>query len=274
MKKSVISLISYDSDYLANSISKYYEYVDEIILGLDKDRITWNNNKFKFDENALWKQLKNIDVENKIEIVEENFHKSAKPIENDNYQRNFLKEQCSNDWIFSVDADEIMLNAEEFFYKFCPIAEPYYKKTDIALTWATPYKTIGDTTLVIANEDGAPLLAETQGFVTSKDSTYVYARWTDKSQNSVIKSPLVVLHWSLCRSEKELHTKINNTGHADIVNTDPFFNIWKQVTLDNYHELKDFKTSGLGNIQWPRLVPIPTADLENFYLTNAKGVVY
>ena len=58
IKKSAISLISYDSEYLPDSIAKYYDFVDEIVLGLDKDRISWSNNSFKFDENKLWKDLK------------------------------------------------------------------------------------------------------------------------------------------------------------------------------------------------------------------------
>ena len=90
LKKSVISLISYDADYLPDSISKYYNYVDEIILGLDKDRISWSNNSFSFDENELWKKLKLLDTKNKIEIIEENFHPSSTPIENDNYERNYF----------------------------------------------------------------------------------------------------------------------------------------------------------------------------------------
>ena len=76
IKKSAISLISYDSEYLPDSIAKYYDFVDEIILGLDKDRISWSNNSFKFDENKLWKDLKTLDVKNKIEVIEENFHPS------------------------------------------------------------------------------------------------------------------------------------------------------------------------------------------------------
>ena len=52
-KKSVISLISYDAAYLPESISKYYNYVDEIILGLDKNRTTWSGNNFSFDETKL-----------------------------------------------------------------------------------------------------------------------------------------------------------------------------------------------------------------------------
>ena len=35
IKKSVISLISYDAEYLPDSIAKYYDFVDEIVLGLD-----------------------------------------------------------------------------------------------------------------------------------------------------------------------------------------------------------------------------------------------
>ena len=56
IKKSVISLISYDADYLPNSIKSYYEYVDEIVLGLDKNRVSWSKNTFSFDEQKLWKE--------------------------------------------------------------------------------------------------------------------------------------------------------------------------------------------------------------------------
>ena len=114
IKKSVISLISYDAGFLSQSISKYYEYVDEIILGLDKDRISWSNKPFTFDEQQLWKDLKRIDTENKISIIEEDFHKSEVPIENDNYERNFLKEQCTHDVIVSIDADEFLLHPKKF----------------------------------------------------------------------------------------------------------------------------------------------------------------
>ena len=58
LKKSVISLISYDAEYLPDSIKSYYDYVDEIVLGLDEDRITWSGNKFSFDEGNLYKSLR------------------------------------------------------------------------------------------------------------------------------------------------------------------------------------------------------------------------
>ena len=172
IKKSAISLISYDAHYLPKSIEKYYNYVDEVVLGLDKNRVTWSKNSFSFDEQKLWSELSLIDGDGKISIVEEDFVQSEVAIENDNYERNFLKDQCSHDWIFSFDADEMLVNPKQFFYDFCPLVEDYRETHDICMTWATPYKEIGDTTLVIAEEDGSPFFGENQGVVTSKNNTF------------------------------------------------------------------------------------------------------
>ena len=274
IKKSVISLISYDAHYLPKSIEKYYNYVDEIVLGLDKNRTTWSKNSFSFDEQKLWSELSRIDGDGKISVVEEDFVQSDVAIENDNYERNFLKDQCSHDWIFSFDADEMLVNPKQFFYDFCPLVEDYRETHDICMTWATPYKEIGDTTLVIAEEDGSPFFGENQGVVTSKNNTFTYARWTDQSAAGTnrILSPLVALHFSLCRKSKDLHEKIHNIGHSNIVEEDPFYKIWSQVDMENYKQLKNFKTSGLGDAQWPSLEPIETQFLFEYvqqYLNRA-----
>jgi hypothetical protein len=267
-KKSAISLISYDAAYLPASIASYYPYVDEIVLGLDVNRISWSNKPFTFDEGSLWQELTKLDIDNKITIIEENFHQSKIAIENDNYERNFLKEQCTNDWIISIDADEVLLNAKDFFNNFCPIAARYKNKVDLCMTWITPYKQIDDTILLIVNEDNTPFTGENQGVMTSKSSTYTYARWTDKSAqgSNRILSPLWAMHWSLCRPSSSLKQKIHNTGHSDIVDKDPFYTIWSKVTLENYTELRNFKTSGLGSAQWPKLLALPAAELTNYCL--------
>ena len=274
IKKSAISLISYDAHYLPKSIEKYYNYVDEVVLGLDKNRVTWSKNSFSFDEQKLWSELSRIDGDGKISIVEEDFVQSEVAIENDNYERNFLKDQCSHDWIFSFDADEMLVNPKQFFYDFCPLVEDYRETHDICMTWATPYKEIGDTTLVIAEEDGSPFFGENQGVVTSKNNTFTYARWTNQSAAGTnrILSPLVALHYSLCRKSEDLHEKIHNIGHSNIVEEDPFYKIWSQVDMENYKQLKNFKTSGLGEAQWPSLEPIETQFLFEYvqqYLNRA-----
>lgn len=257
-KKSVISLISYDAAYLANSIRTYYNYVDEIVLGLDKDRISWSGNSFAFDEDTLWKELSEIDGDGKIEIVEGNFHRSKNPIENDNHERNFLKEHCSNDWIFSFDADEELVNAEEYFTKFCPLVENY--NLDHMFYWILPYKRLSDgSILVISKEDRRTLPNnEVQGFVTDKNNTFNYCRWTNNQKR--IQSPLAILHWSFCRPASELSLKINNFGHSVESKKDPFYDIQAKVDETNYEQLKNFKTSNMGP-QWESLTRIKEDEL-------------
>ena len=278
IKKSVISLISYDANYLPNSIKTYYNYVDEIILGLDENRISWSGNKFSFDEEKLFKELGEIDGDGKINIIEDNFYRNTtRYIENDNFERNFLKSHCTHNWVMSFDADEELINAEEFFTKFCPLVQKYYETRDFSFTWFLPYKEFDDDYLVIANDDGSFIRTEQQGFATNKINQYVYARWTNLTQgrpNNLILTPLTIKHWSLCRPQEELHQKINNIGHANLTEQgDPFYDMWRKVTLENYHEMQNFKTSGLGEPeQWPSLVRVPKEIFAEALLKNTEMV--
>lgn len=271
LKKSVISLISYDAEYLPNSLRSYYDYVDDIVLGLDEDRISWSGNKFSFDENLLYKELKSLDYDNKISIVEHNFHSSKVAIENDNFERNYLKSQCQHDWIFSVDADEELVNAKDFFFKYVPLVEKYHNKLDISFTWFLPYKEFDDCYLMIANDDNSWSRGDTQGFVTHKNNHFTYCRWTNNKK--VVVSPLAIMHWSFCRTEQNLTQKLNNFGHSDRSKKDPFFDIWKQITLDNYSQLRNFKTSGFGNNQWNKLVKVPKNELNKIAQSEAKRIM-
>jgi hypothetical protein len=267
-KKSVISLISYDAYMLPNSIKTYYPYVDEIVLGLDKDRISWSGNPFSFDEAALWKELKSLDYAGKISIVEENFHRSSIPIENDNAERNYLKQQCTHDWVFSFDADEYLINAKEFFKDFCPLVENMGR--DLMFYWYLPYKSFDEGTLFIADESGRNFLdKEVQGFATDRDRTYTFCRWTDNPKR--LQSPLCILHYSFCRPDEDLTLKINNFGHSIESKQDPFYQIQKQITMDNYFQLTNFKTSNMGP-QWPRLMFVPKDEISSKCVEQAKRV--
>tara|TARA_Y100000034_G_scaffold136800_1_gene215887 strand:+ start:14949 stop:15767 length:819 start_codon:yes stop_codon:yes gene_type:complete len=259
IKKSAISLISYDSYMLADSIRSYYNYVDEIILGLDEDRVSWSKNKFTFDESKLWKELQTIDGDNKISIIEHNFHESNVPIENDNFERNYLKSQCKYDWLFSFDADEVLVNPHSFFLKYVPLVEPYYDKVNMTFTWFLPYKKLEEDYLVIATDDGRFFKGDTQGFTAIKQDTYTYCRWTSCSRR--LASPLAIMHWSFCREEAAVDQKINNFGHSDKTGSDPFFPNWKLIDRENYMNLRNFKTSGFGEAQWEKLILVPGNEL-------------
>jgi hypothetical protein len=266
----VISLISYDADYLPASIRSYYEYVDEIVLGLDADRISWSGNSFTFDEGRLFSELSKIDRDNKITVVESNFHRSSVPIENDTHERNYLKEQCSHDWVFSFDADEVLVNAKSFFQDFCPLVENY-KDVELMFTWFLLYKQLEDGTLIIADETRNHVFKkDVQGFTAHKNShTYTYCRWTNATKK--ILSPLAIAHYSFCRPEKELDVKINNFGHSVESKKDPFYDVQKQINLDNYESLYNFKTSNMG-AQWPTLKYIKNSELNQFLKQEAELV--
>jgi hypothetical protein len=281
LKKSVISLIAYDAHMLPSSIKSYYPYVDEIVLGLDKDRVSWSGNKFSFDENKLWKELKNIDIKNKIHIVEEDFHGSKVPIENDNFERNYLKSSCTNDLILSFDADEILVNSKEFFIDFLPLCERYYVSSELVFTWFLPYKKLKmknphtnellDHTLMIANNDGTFFRGDQQGFACSKDSTFTYCRWTDKKRK--ILTNLAIMHYSFCRPDKEVEMKINNYGHSADKNDDPFLHNWRLVDEKNYSQLRNFKTHQYGGGQWEKLLPVPDQVLMDVAKEQAAMII-
>jgi hypothetical protein len=270
-KKSVISLISYDAHYLPDSIRSYYDYVDEIILGLDKDRISWSRNKFTFDEGNLWKELEKIDYDDKIRVVEENFHRSSVPIENDTHERNYLKEQCSHDWVFSFDADEILVNAKEFFKDYLPIVQNY-SNIELMFTWFLLYKEFDDKFLIIADESRDHIFKkDIQGFTANKNlHTYTYCRWTNASKK--ILSPLAILHYSFCRDDTDLSKKINNFGHSIESKQDPFYEVQKTVNLNNYQEMKNFKTSNMG-AQWPTLRAVSKDELLSYCKEEARLIL-
>lgn len=270
-QKSVISLISYDADYLIKSIPSYYNYVDEIILGLDEQRISWSGNSFSFSEDKIWAELQAIDKADKIKVVEHNFHRSSVPIENDTHERNFLKEQCSHDWVFSFDADEILINAKSFFKDYFPIVQNY-NNIELMFTWFLVYKEFDEGYLVIADENRNNIFKkDVQGFSARKNiHTYTYCRWTNAPKK--ILSPLAILHYSFCRPEKELSTKINNFGHSAESKKDPFYDIQKTVTLSNYKNLINFKTSNMGP-QWPTLKFIPRDEFDS-YIKEQAGRIY
>jgi hypothetical protein len=270
-KKSVISLISYDAEYLPDSIKSYYEYVDEIVLGLDKDRISWSRNKFSFDEESLWKQLRDIDYDNKICVIEDNFHRSSVPIENDTHERNFLKAKCDHDWVFSFDADEVLVNARDFFLNFCPTVQNY-KDVELMFTWYLMYKELDNGYLVIADENREHLFKkDIQGFTADRDThTFTYCRWTNSKKK--ILSPLGIKHFSFCRPQAQLDKKVNNFGHSIESKQDPFYAVQQTVTKDNYEQLRNFKTHGSG-AQWPTLKFVYKDELDH-YMQQETRLIY
>jgi len=226
---SVVSLLAYDYRYAFRSIASYYGIADEIIFGLDSERLSWMRNPFELDLREIETFIAKIDHDKKIRIVEGDFHSADHPMVNDVMERGFLAKMCvEENWVVQIDADEILLNAVEFrewLLKTQPL------ECNVRGRWIGVFKQFGNQMLVIDPP------GEQVHVATMSRAGYISGR--DTGQPGVM-SPLEILHFSSARSPDEFRQKLQNWGHAKDFDTDAFFKLWENVTLENYHEIKDF----------------------------------
>jgi hypothetical protein len=110
-----ITMLAYDYRYAFAAIGSYYELADEIILGLDRDRLTWMRQAFTIDMDEVHAFIAALDKERKIRIVEGDFHAADHPMANDALERSALSVQAApGNWVVQIDADEILLNGAQF----------------------------------------------------------------------------------------------------------------------------------------------------------------
>ncbi len=228
---SFITLLAYDYRYAFEAIASYYAIADEIILGLDQDRLTWARQPFEIDLNAVRAFVGRIDTAGKIRLIEGNFHSHDHPMENDTRERNALSMQCAaGNWIVQIDADEMLLNADEFM-TWMEAAGDKLAGAVIMARWVNVFKQFGDKALVITpGNEGGPIATRMAG-------QYVNARWTRERQ---VASPLNLLHFSWGRTPEELRQKLRNWGHARDFDTEAFYRRWEGLNLENYDQWRNF----------------------------------
>ncbi len=239
---SFVTLLSFDYRYADRAINSYYAIADEIILGVDADRLTWMKQPFSIDMEEVRAFIAKIDVAGKIRIVEGNFHAHDHPMANDTGERNFLSEQCRpGHWIVQIDADETLLGgggAVEF-RRWLLQSNP---EGCVSARWISIFKLFERHALVI----DPPL--ETTPIATRLRGQYQMARWTNEP---VVLSPLQLLHLSWGRTPEELREKLRNWSHSRDFDVEAFFAMWEAVTLENYQALRDFHP--IDRVSWPRL---------------------
>ncbi len=225
---SFVTLLAYDYRYAFNAIRSYYEIADEIILGLDSDRLTWMRQPFPIDLSEVSAFISQIDSRKIIRIVEGNFHAADHPMVNDTQERNALSMHCAEDnWIVQIDADELLVNPGDF-KNWLLTADP---NSSPCARWIGVFKIFGNQALVIDPP------TEINPIATRLRGQYALSRFTPQPESL---SPLNLLHFSWGRTPEELLTKLRNWSHAKDFNVDAFFNFWQSVTLQNYHQFRNF----------------------------------
>lgn len=253
---SAISLVSYDYRFLLTTIPRYLRYVDEVILGVDAEGLTWSGERFSIPA-SFFDRLRQLDEGSKrIRLVSRSFYSpSRSPMGNDVAERNALSfEAKEGNWIVSVDADEYLLNPEEFF-RF--LGRQRKQEVSVEASWITVFKDLGDSLLVVAAQDDGSL--ERFPIATRQRGAFVAARRTD---TPTILSPALALHYSWGREKEELLQKLLNWSHTGDFDVRRYFDFWLGVNEQNYSAVRHFHP--VSPDTWSRLTVVKKADLENW----------
>jgi hypothetical protein len=229
MKVNVGILVSYDYEFLKNSIPTVYEHADTITLAIDEGLRTWTGGTFTIDP-SLFTWIEAYDTQKKIKIYRDNFYvPELDPTQNDTRERNMLAQQMGEGWTVQLDADEYFIDFKGFvdFLKNSPQVQK--KPTQVSALWITMFKKLDDGILYIKRPDPFQIATNLPD----------YKKCRNTRQYKVI-APFLVLHQSWARTEEELEKKLRNWGHTTDFNVDDYIAFWKGLGKTNYHTAKDF----------------------------------
>ncbi len=233
MKKIHVGfLLSYDYEKLKIAIPLVYKDSDRIFIAQDENFLTWSGNRFEVD-NTFFSWLKEIDIDNKIEIYKDNFYiPELNAIQNDTRERYMLSLKMGiGNWLIQIDSDEYILDFKGFV-KSLRKYDSYLdnpKKTPVQISGfhIDIYKYLEDGILYV--KDTCKVLLATNY------PNYKLARQT---RERVIYVDTYVFHESLARTEEELQEKLNNWGHTHELNS-TFLEKWRKANAQNYKQIKD-----------------------------------
>jgi len=254
IKFSVIVLAAYDHAMLHECMPSWYDVADEVLIAIDKDRLTWSKNPFDLDLPSFRRQIASIDHRNIARIVEGDYHQLDHPFANEIACRNYMSTLAKpGNMILQVDVDEYFLNARMFrdtleshTIPTFSNPKPFVATHCIFGRWVSVYKRFGDEVLVV-EPAGEPV-----PLATMARNSYRQGRITD--QPGVVVGA-DVLHFSWARSPQELKQKLDNWGHARDFDPSPHFAKWEACTPENHQSeaYRNFHPMGDGKT-WQRLV--------------------
>ena len=266
MKKIHVGfLLSYDYDLLKLSLPPVYKTADRIFLAVDKELRTWKGQKFTI-ETEFYNWLKEVDIDNKIEIYEDDFYRpELSTLENDTRERTMLSQKMGiGNWLIQVDSDEYFIDFEKFVHDLRKydsyLDHPEKNKIQIFAFWLIIYK---------YTENGILYIDKPQKSVFATNyPNYKNARRTNER---VIYLDSLVLHESVARSEEQLRFKLENWSHNVDVNKD-FLNKWISVNENNYQEMTDFYY--IEPERWKKLSYFPTNKIQEIkhIVANTKSL--
>lgn len=235
--------VSYDWVLLKKSLPRVYAQADKICLSIDKNRKSWNGQKYSFDEEAFQSWLSGIDTRKKIDLYEDDFSLSdLSAMQNDTRQRMLMAQRLGRGgWHIQVDSDEYFLDFDLFVRSLKKIhTSPTgnEKPLNVCACWISLIKRLPSGYLFVDFKSRMPEL------VPMATNVPAYERARHNGHFNVVV-PVYVLHETWARSDDELWFKMNNWGHAgDELKQREFkasyYNLWKSLDEYNYPYISDF----------------------------------
>lgn len=229
-------LLSYDYQYIFNSLKLVYPYADKIVICYDKDNKTWSGNQFTIP-NSIFEKIKEMDSQNKIEFYSETFYiEGEKPLNLDTRQRNMLAQKMENGgWHIQIDSDEYPIDFRQLTL--------FLRKHNYLLQnpKKTPINFFANLVVLFKND--------TEGFFVVKPYKEKVCFITNNPQYEKVRTPkkginlmldYYIIHQTWARSEEEISHKFQNWGHRDDFNTLAYFELWKNLNPTNYTSYKNF----------------------------------
>jgi hypothetical protein len=249
-------LISYDYNLIFTSMGLLYNYVDEIYLAIDKNRLTWSGNQYELPE-SFFEEIKIFDTKNKIRFYFDDFYKKdLSPSECETRERIILSKNMGKGWLLQIDVDEYIYDFEEIVIylkkRWYLLLFPRFTPVVFKANWITLFKQLEDGFLYIKNDEDFPLITNVP--------FYEYGRFNTNVTN--FQTNLQVIHQSWARTEDEVATKLQNWGHTNDFDTSEYLRFWKNLTSDNYDSFKNFHP--LSSKIWDRLYFIESKSIDAF----------
>jgi SAM-dependent methyltransferase len=246
-------LVSYDYEYLKNSLPSIYEHADKIVLAVDKDRKTWAGNFINIPD-YFWQWVEDFDTQHKIEIYRDSFYvEGLTSMQCETRERNMLaKYMGDGGWHVQLDADEYFIDFEHFV-GFLHYLDKKRKHINCVVTeWLTLFKRTTNGFLFIKNnEDQIPLATIMPQ----------YCRGRQVAHPNTILYPQRVLHDSWARTEQDLWIKLSNWGHNTDFNVEGYFHYWKAIDEKNYMFVHNF--SPIVPEKWKKLEYIKAGNISD-----------
>jgi hypothetical protein len=264
-----------DATWLASSLSRYYELLDDLVVLVPTDGIGWTGRPLPVDDCLA--AVRSVDVASKARLVTDRWIDVASPARAETAQRQRGVDELSEmDWILQIDNDELMPDPAR-------LLEVLSRATELgleAVEWPMRvlYRHIRSSRyLQVVSPTGNPRFEYPGPVAVRATTTFTECRRTDsdflrpvvmrdKESTQINREPErgehrmeliedadAIVHNSWGRGPRSVWHKVHSTAHAEGLRSTLYYGlVWLPAPLTwrllrNFHPL----LRGL----WPRLRP-------------------